>query len=397
MRELLEKYHQQRLIKYLENLKEEERLFLEKQLDGVDFSVLDEIAIASDSEEIAPIPYLSHEEILKKSEEYARTGREALKNGKVAAVLLAGGQGTRLGSSLPKGMFNIGVTRNLYIFELHTKRLLSLSEEVGAYIPFLIMTSEKNHDMTKEFFKAHDFFGYPPEFIKFFPQNMAPCVDFEGNLLLEDRAKLALSPDGNGGWYGSLIRSNLLKEFPAVEWFNIFGVDNVLVKPADPVFVGATIQNGMDCGVKGVKKGYPEEKVGLLVLKGGRPSVIEYYEMEKENASRLDENGELLYRFGVTLDYLFSAKRMREIAGEKLPVHVVKKKVSYFDGERIVTPDRENAYKFETLILDMVREMKSCLPFETLREEEFAPVKNATGVDSVDTARELLRKNHIEI
>lgn len=395
---LLEKYHQERLCAYLETLEKEERRALEEQLETVNFELFDELAISdADQGEISPIPYLSHEEIQRDREKYLTAGREILKSGKVAAVLLAGGQGTRLGSSLPKGMFDIGISRPLYIFEIHMQRLCELFKEYGAYVPLFVMTSQKNHELTQSFFEQHDFFGYPPEFVRFFPQNMAPVLDFSGNLLLEDRDHLALSPDGNGGWYDSLLKSGILQEFPEIEWFNIFGVDNVLSKPADPVFLGATALSGKKCGVKGVKKGYPEEKVGLLVLKDGLPTVIEYYEMEREKAAEVDKTGELTYRFGVTLNYLFSAKRLGEIAQDRLKVHVVKKKVSYFDGEKIVVPEKENAYKFETLILDMVRGMESCLPFETLREEEFAPIKNATGVDSVESARELLRKNHIQL
>ena len=174
-------------------------------------------------------------------------------------------------------------------------------------------------------------------------------------------------------------------------------MDNVLQHIADPLFVGATIANNCQCGSKVVKKTCPEEKVGVLCLKGGRPHVVEYYELSSEMANEKID-GELVYKYGVILNYLFNVNRLKEIASKNIPLHIVKKKVEYIDenGEKVI-PERENAYKYETLILDLVRLMGQCLPYEVEREKEFAPVKNRTGVDSVDSARELLQKNGFSI
>ncbi len=401
LKTLLEEHGQEHLLRFYEELPEEEKREFERQIGAVDWQILDLMRHPEDLSgrgRIAPTPFLTVSEIRRDRERYLEAGREAIRLGKVAAVLLAGGQGTRLGSDAPKGAFDLGVTRPLYIFELLIRNLLDVVRDCGVYVPLLIMTSEKNDIATREFFARHGNFGYPQEYLRFFRQDMAPSVSFEGKLFLEEKGRLALSPNGNGGWYASLLRADILKDFPAVEWFNVFSVDNVLQRIADPVFVGATILSGRNCGAKGVRKAYPGEKVGVLCLEDGLPSVIEYYEMSAENRDLVGADGEPVYSFGVTLNYLFRAEKLKEISGRRIPVHVVRKKIPYLNGagERVV-PERENGYKFETLILDMVRLMESCLPFEIVREREFAPVKNRTGADSVETARELLIYNGVEL
>lgn len=234
----------------------------------------------------------------------------------------------------------------------------------------------------------------------FFRQEMAPAVDEQGKLLMSAKDSLALSPNGNGGWYTSLERAGLVEKMAArgVEWFNVFAVDNVLQRIADPVFVGATIASGKASGAKFVRKGYPEERVGVLCLEDGLPTVIEYYELSDEMANLRDGAGRLVYAFGVTLNYLFRLDVLQEIVSQRLPVHAAHKKVPCLDESgALVTPERENGYKFETLILDMVREAGSCLPFEVVREHEFAPIKNKVGKDSVESARELLKRNGVQL
>ena len=178
-----------------------------------------------------------------------------------------------------------------------------------------------------------------------------------------------------------------------IEWLSVFSVDNVLQRINDPVYVGAVISSGCDCGGKVVRKASPDERVGVLCKESGKPAIVEYYEMTDDMRSLRDENGNLLYNFGVTLNYLFRLKRLEEIREKKLPVHIVEKKIPYIDEDgNEVKPEAPNGYKFEDLVLDMIHMMDSCLPYEIVREKEFAPVKNREGVDSVDTARELLTK-----
>lgn len=392
---------QEQVLRFYGELSAEEQKSLLAQIAQVDWdtlSLLDHPEDLSGKGRIAPIPILSVPEIEKDRARYAAVGRKAIAEGKLAAVLLAGGQGTRLGSDAPKGAFDIGLTRPLYIFQQLIENLLCVVKDCGAYVPLFVMTSEKNDASTRAFFAEHGYFGYKEEYVRFFVQDMAACVDLSGKLFLEEKGRLARSPNGNGGWYSSLMRSGLAEEFPAVEWFNVFAVDNVLQRIADPVFLGATLMSGCDCGAKGVRKTDPDEKVGVLCLENGLPSVIEYYEMTEENKRLSDGAGGLVYSFGVILNYLFRAEKLREMEKHHIPVHIVKKRVPHIgEGGELVVPATENGYKFETLILDMVRLMGSCLPFEVVREREFAPIKNRTGIDSVETARELLAFNGVKL
>ena len=374
---------------------------LVKQLEELDWSVLEYIHGKEQKRgTFAPLGAMELPEIEQKKAQFKEVGLEAIRAGKVGAILLAGGQGTRLGFDKAKGMFNIGETKELYIFEQLVRNLQKVTGEAGCFVPLYVMTSEKNDAQTREFFAEHDFFGYDRNYVKFFVQAMAPACDFDGNFLIEAEDSLAMSPNGNGGWFESLMRAGLdadIKE-KGVEWLNVFAVDNVLQQIADPVFVGATILSQCVSGAKVVRKADPHERVGALCLEDGRPSIIEYYELTDEMAEATNENGSLLYGFGVILNYLFRVDKLMECQSKKLPLHVVEKKVPYVDLEgNTVKPTEPNAYKFETLILDMIYMMDDCLSFEAEREKEFAPVKNATGVDSVDTARALLKKNGVLI
>ncbi len=374
---------------------------LVNQLNNMDWSYLD---LIHDKEQkrgqFAPLGAMELPEIESKKLEFKAAGLDAIRNCKVGAILLAGGQGTRLGFDKAKGMYNIGVNKELYIFEQLIRNLQKVTEEAGVPVPLYIMTSDKNDVQTREFFAEQDYFGYDKNFIKFFVQEMVPAVDFDGNVLVEAEDSLAMSPNGNGGWFTSMIKAGLDKDLKekGIEWLNVFAVDNVLQQIADPVFVGATIQSGCVSGAKVVRKCDPYERVGALCLEDGKPSIIEYYELTPEMAEATNEAGSLLYGFGVILNYLFSVEKLFDIAEKQMPLHIVEKKVPYIDENGVyVKPEIPNAYKFETLILDMVYLMDNCLSFEVEREKEFAPVKNATGVDSVESARALLQQNGIEI
>lgn len=398
---ILQAHGQQRLISVLDNLDESQRDSLISQLKSIDWNTVELWKNPEDLSgkgRVQPIEGLSLKDIQSRRAEYAAIGVQAIQDGKVGAVLLAGGQGTRLGSDAPKGAYDIGLTKPLYIFEQLICNLLAVCQQCNTFVPLFVMTSQKNDVDTKQFLKQHNFFGYPREYVRFFVQEMAPSVDFDGNLLLEGPYQLALSPNGNGGWYSSLVKAGVLQDFPNIQWLNVFAVDNVLQQISDPVFVGATIASGLNCGAKVVRKNNPYERVGVLCLEDGLPSVIEYYELTDEMANQLGSDGNLAYSFGVILNYLFSLPKLRETADKRIPVHVVKKKIPHIDESgRLIKPQTENGYKFETLILDMVRLMESCLPFEVVREQEFAPIKNKTGVDSVESARALLQQNGITL
>ena len=400
---LLEKNGQEHLLKYYDELSDAKKEELLAAINKADFSTL---AILKNPEmkqvrgKIEPLSALRISEIESKKEKYTNIGIEAVKSGKVGAILLAGGQGTRLGYDKPKGTFNIGVTKELYIFECLINNLMDVVNASGAWVPIAIMTSDINNDDTVAFFKEHNYFGYNEDYVFFFIQDMAPATDYKGKVYLEEKYKPAMSPNGNGGWFTSFVNAGLLSEFEklGVEWMNVFAVDNVLQRIADPCFVGATIDSGCVSGAKVVSKAAPDEKVGLLCTEDGRPSIVEYYEMTDEMMYSTDENGERLYNYGVILNYLFSVKELIRIMEDNLPIHVVEKQIPYIndEGEK-VKPTEPNGYKFELLVLDLIHLMKDCLSYEVDRNKEFAPVKNLTGIDSVESARKLLGENGVEI
>ncbi len=400
--EYLKKCGQEHLLKYYDELDSDEKKELLRQIEKTDFSIIDvnKSAEVSEDELIEPLAAMKIEHINENVDRYREKGIEAIKQCKVGAVLLAGGQGTRLGFDKPKGMFNIGETKELYIFERLILNMMDVVNETGAWVPLFIMTSEKNNEDTVNFFKEHNYFGYDKDFITFFVQEMAPSVDYTGKVYMENKSRISLSPNGNGGWFTSLMKSEAVKMIDkyGIEWLNVFAVDNVLQRIADPVFVGATIDSGCVSGAKVVKKANPDEKVGVMCKRNGHPSIIEYYEFTDELKAVMDETGEPAYNYGVILNYLFRVKELREILDARFPIHIVEKKIPYMNEDcEMINPDKPNGYKFEELILDMISMLKDCLVFEVDREKEFAPVKNKTGVDSVDSARMLLKKNGIEI
>ncbi len=396
------KLGQQHIFKYYDKLSDEQRVSLLKQVEETDFSVLSRLGKGADATRgtFSPLAAMQLSEIEQCGQEFHDIGVEAIKSGKVAALLLAGGMGTRLGSDDPKGMFNVGITKPVYIFERIILNLLDVVKETGTWIMLFIMTSEKNHDATTAFLKEHDYFGYKKDRIVFFKQDMAPACDFDGKLYMEAKDRISTSPNGNAGWYSSMVRAGLDKilDREGIEWINIFAVDNVLQRMCDPVFVGATINSNVSVGSKVVRKAAPDEKVGVMCLEDGKPSIVEYYELSKEMMDAKDENGDPAYNYGVILNYLFRVSELSKVTDDKMPLHIVKKKIPYIDenGES-VKPTEPNGFKFEQLVLDMIHQLSSCLPFEVDREKEFAPIKNATGVDSVESARELLIKNNVEL
>lgn len=398
--EKLEKYGQEHVLKYYDELPDEQRNTLIEQIDRTDFTVIGQAAETGKRGIIAPIKAMTIPEIAMGRERFERIGMEAVKAGKLGAVLLAGGMGTRLGSDAPKGMYDIGISKPVYIFQRLIENLMKVVEKAGNYIQLFVMTSEKNHDATVGFFKEHDYFGYDKDYIAFFKQDMAPAADFDGKVYMEAKDSIATSPNGNGGWFLSMKKSGLLElvEKRSIEWLNVFAVDNVLQSIADPVFAGAVLEGGYSVGSKVIRKVNPQEKVGVMCTEDGRPSIVEYIELTEDMLTQRDENGEYAYNFGVILNYLFKVDKLVNLLERKLPYHKSAKKIPYInEAGELVKPEEPNGYKYEQFILDMIQMLDSCLPFEVVREKEFAPIKNKTGVDSVESARELLRRNGIEL
>ncbi|MCM1063998.1 MAG: UTP--glucose-1-phosphate uridylyltransferase [Eubacterium sp.] len=401
-KEKLASYGQEHVLRYYDELSEEEKQALLDQIEATDMSILDACRHKEDLVQrgvITPLAAMQLEEIEAGRASFEAAGVEAIKAGKIGAVLLAGGMGTRLGSDDPKGMYDIGKTRQLYIFECVINNLLDVVRRTDTWIHLFIMTSDKNHKSTTTFLKDHDFFGYREDHVHFFQQEMAAATDYNGKIYLEEKGKMSSSPNGNGGWFVSLKNAGLVDVIheKGIEWLNIFAVDNVLQRIADPCFIGATIEKDCAVGAKVVRKNAPDEKVGVICLEDGRPSIVEYYELTEELMTAKDANGDPAYYFGVILNYLFRVTDLEKMAGG-LPLHIVEKKIPCLDEQgNPVKPEEPNGYKYENLVLDMIHQLDSCLPFEVVREKEFAPIKNRTGVDSVESARALLEKNGVAL
>ena len=314
--------------------------------------------------------------------------------GQLAVVTMAGGQGTRLGFNGPKGAFVFDPENNKSIFEALADTLKDACQEYGVNIPWYIMASRENFDETLAFFDEHGCFGYPGE-ISFFTQGELPMLDFDGKILLDEDYMVKFAADGHGGTLISMEKCGILSAMwlEDIKWVSINGVDNVLVKPVDPLFLGLTIREGLQCGTKTIAKTNPQENVGVLCRKNGHVGVVEYTEITPEMASRRDpKTGKLVFGDANALFNLFSIDALTMVAEAKLPYHVAVKKADYIDSSGMfVKGDAPNSYKFESFIFDAFELFDNICVLRVDREDEFAPIKNATGEDSPETALRMYR------
>jgi len=337
----------------------------------------------------------SQQDTLKESNSI---GMKAVSNGEVAALLLAGGQGTRLGYNGPKGMYDIGLPSKSTLFQYMSERIKKLGELSGKgakAVPFYIMTSPLNHKATTEYFEKSDNFGID---VHFFPQGTLPALTSpDGKMILETQTSLAVAPDGNGGIYPALVKHGILNDMKkrGIKYIHAFGVDNALVKPADPTFVGYCIKKDADCGNKVLWKTSPDEKVGVVATKGGNPCIVEYSDISKEMSERRDVNGRLVFGAGNICNHFYTLDFMENVIVPNLGnmYHVARKKIPYYDEEKkeTVKPTSNNGIKLESFIFDVFPLSKNIAVLDVARSEEFAPVKNPPGTasDSPDTARML--------
>ena len=332
-------------------------------------------------------------------ETYFRKGIEVLGSGQVIAVTMAGGEGSRLGHNGPKGTFIPRIPGKGSLFEIQLDGLREIHKISGAFVHWFIMTGESNHAKTVEYFEENGFFGYPREKITFFKQGVLPVLDLDGKLLLEEKDKILKAPDGNGGIFKALLDNRILDTGDALSAKYVFvcGIDNCLVRMCDPVFVGAIALSGRACLTKTFMKRSPDEKAGVYCLRNGRPLVIEYTEIPPHMAAELNPDGSYRYGDANVLNYIFDIGRLREALSVKLPYHIALKKVKRLDQNgmpfRSEVPD---CRKYEMFMFDIFNEMGDAVAFRIERDREFAPVKNAEGIDSPRTARELfMRENKI--
>lgn len=384
---------------------------LAAQLAGIDFALVRRLvaehvtrtasahAAASGRIEPAPVDRLPQTADEKRSEERFRAaGEAALRAGRVAALTVAGGQGTRLGYDGPKGCYVFGPVTGRTLFRHHAEKILAASRRYGKSIPWLVMTSDANDRATREYLAAEKYFGLPAGSVHIFQQGMLPASDRQGQLILEAPDRLAMSPNGHGGTIAALASAGMFEKLKSlgVDTLSYFQVDNPLVRAVDPVFIGRHIESGSEMSIKVLSKRDAAEKVGVAVTRGGKLEVIEYSDLPKELAEATDSRGQLLYWAGSIAIHVFSVEFLARLASEAstgggLPYHRAEKSVPTVDAAgKPVKPADKNGIKFECFIFDALPLAKKGLVVETRREEEFAPIKNASGEDSPDSCRALL-------
>lgn len=402
----LEKYGQEHLLSRYEYLNDEKKDKIINQIKNIDFDQTIELfnivtkSIKKPDGEFSNIEYVDKSKLSEEQyNDYYNIGKEQIEQGKYAVVTMAGGQGTRLGYVAPKGTFKIGGGIEKSLFEALSDTIKEARAKYNTRIPWYIMTSRENNNATEKFFEKNDFFGLPYEDVKFFKQGELPMLDTNGKLMIDETGLIKLAADGHGGVFESLEKNGHLEDMKkrGIEWIFISGVDNVLAGLVDPIAVGLAITEGTLATGKSVVKRSPTEGVGVFCKRNGRPYVIEYTEITDEMANARDDNGELLYGESHILTNLFNIKALENIAQNKLPYHKAFKKAKYTDIEtgEIIKPEKPNAYKYEAFIFDAFETLDSMSILRVKREDEFAPLKNADGEDSPDTARELY-KNYME-
>ncbi len=400
---LLKDYNQNHIIDLLNELEGTKKQELIDQINQIDFHQIMELYDNTKKEteikenKIESISYIDKEKIVKEQkEELDSLGQEIIQNGEYAVVTMAGGQGTRLGHTGPKGTFKLDVYgKGKYLFEILIDNLKEANKKYNTTIPWYIMTSKENNKETVQFLEKNNYFGYDKNYVTIFMQSGLPLVDKEGKVLINKDLKIKEASDGNGGTYSSLRASGCLADMKekGIKWVFIGGVDNVLLKMADVTLIGMAVKKGVQIASKSVVKANPHEKVGVFCKMNGHPKIIEYAELSEKMAEEIDENGELKYGESNIMCHLYTIDAIEKISKETLVYHSAFKKNSYLDKNRKeVIPKEPNSYKFESFIFDAFEFFDEMALLRVKREEEFAPVKNREGVDSPKTAKELYEK-----
>lgn len=318
------------------------------------------------------------------------SGEAELRAGKVAVLLVAGGQGSRLGYDGPKGAYAIGPVTNRPLFYFHARKIVGFCRRYGVRIPFYIMTSDANDAATRAHFEEHGYFGLDRRDVFFFIQGMWPALDEEGRIILDRPDHIFMSPDGHGGTLTALAKNGCLADMARrkINTVFFFQVDNPLVEIADPAFIGLHVSRGADLSLKLCAKRDPKEGLGVVVVRDGRHEMVEYTELTDEQAHRRTASGELVFKYGSPAIHAFSFAFLRAEAKKALPLHVAHKKIPMCAADgTVVKPEHPNGYKFEKFIFDVLPDAQTVVNLAFDRADEFSPVKNATGSDSPATCR----------
>ncbi|OHB57748.1 MAG: hypothetical protein A2Y07_01900 [Planctomycetes bacterium GWF2_50_10] len=401
--EILKKHNQSHLLSFWDELSAGQQAGLLGQIASLDFAQLDNwvktYVVNAGGPVIpanfGPAPYYpasprpGQEELYQKARE---KGVELLKAGKVAAFVVAGGQGTRLGYDGPKGNYPVSPVKKKTLFTLFGEQILAASRRYGRGLSWYVMTSPLNHEATVEIFEKAGFFGLGRENIFIFQQGTMPNFAFDGKILMADKGSLALSPDGHGGSLKALYQSGAVADMAVkgIEQISYFQVDNPLINIFDPLFIGFHAMDGAGMSSKALKKTGPLEKVGNFCLVDGKVNVIEYSDLPDEMAEKTKADGSLVFELGSIAIHIISREFIESLnkGGFALPFHRAVKKIPYIDwAGKLVEPKGPNGVKLETFVFDALNFASKSVILETIREQEFGPVKNATGVDSAQSSR----------
>jgi UDP-N-acetylglucosamine/UDP-N-acetylgalactosamine diphosphorylase len=404
---LLEQNGQGHVLAFWKDLDAEARKGLLTQIETIDFEAIRRMqgmltasagAAAQAAGGISPaaVTELAALGERERNESLSAYGESALARGEVGVLLVAGGQGSRLGFEGPKGAYPLGPVSNASLFEIHARKVLALERRYGAGIPFYIMTSQANDAATRAFFAENGHFGLSPARVLFFTQGMWPALDPKGRILLETPGRIFMSPDGHGGTITALQDRGMFADMDrrGIRSLFYFQVDNPLVEIADPVFVGLHLKEGADVSTKVCTKRDPQEGLGVVAVRDGQSMIVEYSELTPAQMQERRADGRLKLLFGSVAIHVFSVAFLKREATAALPLHTAFKKVPTVDaGGRTVTPTQPNAYKFEKFIFDVIPDAAVAINVEFERAQEFSPVKNATGSDSPATSqRDMVRK-----
>lgn len=417
---------QSHLLQFWEELNQEERANFLEQLQTICFDATNELfcrAIKSLEpcqkldERMKAIPETQFESEescdTETLEKYRQIGLREIGEGRVAVLLMAGGQGSRLGVSYPKGMYSVDLPSGKSLFRLQAERIRRLQflaerqAKKSGRIPWYIMTSGPTNQATRQYLEKHKYFGLEADDVILFEQSLLPCFSMNGKILLEDKNKVALAPDGNGGIYGALYKNGILDNMKkrGVRYVHVHSVDNILVKVADPIFIGYCVSKGADCGAKVVKKNSPTEAVGVVCKVDDHFQVVEYSEISTKTAQKTDTKGNLLFNAGNICNHFFTTDFLHDIIKNhesNLKLHVAKKKIPHVDENGVkIKPKDVNGIKIEKFVFDVFKFSNHFVTWEVPRGSEFSALKNSddAGKDCPATAKRdllALHKRYIE-
>ncbi|MDA1043704.1 MAG: UDPGP type 1 family protein [Verrucomicrobia bacterium] len=386
---------QEHVLKFWDCLAHEEQNHLLGQIEALNVEeigrmqrMLKSPAASASSEAFTPAPVVD----LEGDEHQAcwQRGEELLREGRVGVILVAGGQGSRLGFDGPKGAYEIGSQSGATLFEIHAHKIKALAIRYEHPVPFYIMTSESNDAETRSVFERHAYFGLQPENVHFFVQGMWPALDPDGKIILETPGSIFFSPDGHGGTLSALLKKGMVDDMKArgLTTLFYFQVDNPLIEIADPAFIGLHELRGADISLKVCGKRDPDEGLGVVVVRDDVFGMVEYTELTDAQKRKTLSDGQLWLRYGSIAIHVFSLSFLDQEARKNLPLHVAHKKVAFCDAQgKSVTPSEPNAYKFEKFIFDVLPDAQTVVNLVCSREDEFSPVKNASGADSAASCR----------